>query len=85
MKVIFSCSFSVDDSYPSNEKYVMDHYIDEVVAAIEKEKGCTIIKDDDEGGIRSWFGGGSVMCYELGLALRTTEGPYDNVTVEILA
>jgi hypothetical protein len=57
-----------------------------IVKAIEKEfPTISGIEDTYEGGIDTWFGPGSVMLFELGLALRITHGPEDECKLEILA
>lgn len=97
-EVIFRCEFTEEKasnySYATSTteldcicKYVLKHHRNEILNAISSISGINSQNLDERynGGIDSWFGPGSVMLYELGLAVRFTFGPADDGVFEILS
>lgn len=94
MKTIFKCTFTLEQVEATNMtdintailSYVLHQHRAKIVKAIEKEyPTIQSIEHEYEGGIDTWFGPGSVMLYELGLALRFTLGPEEGCVFEMLA
>ena len=94
MKAIFKCTFTLEqidatDMADMNQavlSYALKQHRAKIVKAIEKEfPTIDKLETEYEDGIETWFGPGSVMLYELGLALRFTFGPEEYNSFEILA
>jgi hypothetical protein len=68
-------------------KHALKHNRTRIVKALTKRFPSLFSKQDIdqyEGGIDTWFGVGSVMCYELGCAMRISYGPEDATILEVL-